>query len=139
MNITVTRTQLKKIIKEELEKLDEIPTWRKMKHRRDGTPHPGLSPGPKGPVSPERKLEYGEKCPPGYKLGPTDYCEKIGANPMEIDSEISRIEGNQGGGYGGLEEKENNPWAICTDSVGREDKEKYEKCVKSVKKKNGGE
>tara|TARA_Y100000593_G_C4199150_1_gene280948 strand:+ start:29 stop:451 length:423 start_codon:yes stop_codon:yes gene_type:complete len=34
--------------------------------------------------------------------------------------------------------EENNPWAICTASVGREDKEKYEKCVKSVKKQNGG-
>ena len=35
-----------------------------------------------------------------------------------------------------LDEEENNPWAICTASVGREDKEKYEKCVKSVKKQN---
>jgi len=35
-----------------------------------------------------------------------------------------------------LEEKENNPWAICTAQVGREDKEKYEKCVKSVKQQN---
>tara|TARA_R110000824_G_scaffold116864_1_gene268595 strand:+ start:77 stop:502 length:426 start_codon:yes stop_codon:yes gene_type:complete len=34
--------------------------------------------------------------------------------------------------------EENNPWAICTAQVGREDKEKYEKCVKSVKKQNGG-
>jgi len=34
------------------------------------------------------------------------------------------------------EEKENNPWAICTDSTGREDKKKYERCVKSVKKQN---
>ena len=32
------------------------------------------------------------------------------------------------------EEKENNPWAICTASVGREDEEKYEDCVKAVKK-----
>ena len=32
------------------------------------------------------------------------------------------------------EKQENNPWAICTDSVGREDKDKYESCVKSVKK-----
>ena len=54
------------------------------------------------PVSPERKLKYGEKCPPGYKLGLTDYCEKIGADPMEIDSAISRIEGKQGGGFGGF-------------------------------------
>tara|TARA_R110002110_G_scaffold346196_1_gene556390 strand:+ start:1157 stop:1810 length:654 start_codon:yes stop_codon:yes gene_type:complete len=36
------------------------------------------------------------------------------------------------------EEKEkDNPWAICTASVGREDKDKYEKCVKSVKKEKG--
>jgi len=27
-----------------------------------------------------------------------------------------------------------NPWAICTESVGRDDKEKYERCVKKVKK-----
>jgi hypothetical protein len=29
-----------------------------------------------------------------------------------------------------------NPWAICTESVGREDKEKYERCVLDVKKKH---
>jgi hypothetical protein len=37
---------LQKIIRDELEKLDEIPTWRKQKYRRDGTPHPGLGPRP---------------------------------------------------------------------------------------------
>ena len=31
------------------------------------------------------------------------------------------------------EQKKNNPWAICTASVGREDKEKYERCVQDVK------
>jgi len=35
-----------------------------------------------------------------------------------------------------LDEEENNPWAICTASVGRKDKDKYEKCVMSVKKQN---
>ena len=30
-------------------------------------------------------------------------------------------------------EEENNPWAICTSSVGREDKAKYERCVNKVK------
>lgn len=30
--------------------------------------------------------------------------------------------------------KKYNPWAICTTSVGRKDKEKYEKCVMDVKK-----
>jgi hypothetical protein len=33
--------------------------------------------------------------------------------------------------------EKDNPWRICTESVGREDKEKYEKCVKSVKKEKG--
>ena len=28
-----------------------------------------------------------------------------------------------------------NPWAVCTDSVGREDKDKYERCVQKVKQK----
>ena len=32
------------------------------------------------------------------------------------------------------EQEKNNPYAICTASVGREDKEKYEKCVMSVKR-----
>jgi hypothetical protein len=32
------------------------------------------------------------------------------------------------------EAKTVNPWAVCTSSVGREDKNKYEKCVKGVKK-----
>jgi hypothetical protein len=35
------------------------------------------------------------------------------------------------------EEQEINPWAICTASVGREDKEKYESCVKDVKEQYG--
>ncbi len=29
-----------------------------------------------------------------------------------------------------------NPWAVCTKSVGREDKDKYERCVKQIKKQN---
>lgn len=33
--------------------------------------------------------------------------------------------------------KKPNPWAICTAQVGRDDKEKYEKCVLSVKEKHG--
>lgn len=31
--------------------------------------------------------------------------------------------------------KKYNPWAVCTAQVGREDKDKYEKCVMGVKKK----
>ena len=32
--------------------------------------------------------------------------------------------------------KPTNPWAVCTKSVGRDDKEKYEKCVMDVKEKS---
>ena len=28
-----------------------------------------------------------------------------------------------------------NPWAVCTESVGRDDPKKYERCVMDVKKK----
>jgi hypothetical protein len=34
-------------------------------------------------------------------------------------------------------ESKDNPWAICTASVGREDKKKYEACVRDVKKEKG--
>jgi len=30
--------------------------------------------------------------------------------------------------------EQDNPWAICTASVGRDDKDKFERCVKDVKK-----
>lgn len=30
-----------------------------------------------------------------------------------------------------------NPWAICTDSVGRKDKAKYERCIRKVKQQYG--
>lgn len=33
--------------------------------------------------------------------------------------------------------KKVNPWAVCTTSVGRSDKDKYERCVMDVKKKQG--
>ena len=36
---------------------------------------------------------------------------------------------------GGMAKKRKcNPWAICTESVGRDDKDKYERCVLEVKK-----
>ncbi len=59
--IEMTKSQLKQIIREELEKLDEIPTWRKLKHQRDGTPHPGLHPGPRD-KAPEKKDHDGDAC-----------------------------------------------------------------------------
>jgi hypothetical protein len=46
------------------------------------------------------------------------------------DADLKKIEGQ-------LSEDENNPWAICTASVGRSDQEKYEQCVLEVKKRLG--
>lgn len=53
---------------------------------------------------------------------------KLSENEMAIDEMLS--------GESEIEEAEdkNNPWAICTASVGRENKEKFEKCVMDVKK-----
>lgn len=34
-----------------------------------------------------------------------------------------------------MAKKKSNPWAICTASVGRDNKEKYERCIMKVKKK----
>jgi hypothetical protein len=59
---------------------------------------------------------------------------------------FSQMEGMGFSGEGNLEgnksmfevkNKENNPWAICTASVGRENKDKYEACVMDVKKQKG--
>jgi hypothetical protein len=62
---------------------------------------------------------------------------------------FSQMGGSGFSGHGNLEEnkpmfemsmdeaKKNNPWAICTASVGREDKDKYEACVMDVKKQKG--
>lgn len=54
-------------------------------------------------------------------------CSECGSGGMNVYENESEDEG----------EGKNNPWAICTASVGREDKEKYEKCVKDVKKQKG--
>ena len=81
------------------------------------------------------------------------YGKSDNINVFEDDNllkeDIAGFSGNMGTGFkneGNLEDSamqvdeessKNNPWAICTSSVGREDKEKYEKCVKDVKKEKG--
>ena len=41
---------------------------------------------------------------------------------------------DEGEMFEGKKKSKYNPWAICTASVGRKDKAKYERCVKDVKK-----
>lgn len=68
---------------------------------------------------------------------------KLSENEMAIENMLSGDEEMPEGPeslYGDQvteTDDKNNPWAICTASVGREDKEKYEKCVKDVKKQKG--
>lgn len=78
-----------------------------------------------------------------------DSAEKEGGydpyagNSVGNDDGPSSGDGFDGGndGMGMFEEKKKpkkkskyNPWAICTSSVGRDDKEKYERCVMDVKR-----
>lgn len=68
---------------------------------------------------------YEDPNPESNEKGPSQY----GVNP---DADKSMNDG-----MGIMETKKKskyNPWAICTSSVGRKDKEKYEKCVMDVKK-----
>jgi|LWDU01.1.fsa_nt_gi hypothetical protein len=44
----IKKSQLRRLIKEELQRLDEIPTYRKMAAARAGVPHMGSSPLPPG-------------------------------------------------------------------------------------------
>lgn len=59
--------------------------------------------------------------------------EVIGAVQDELDSDEDTAKSFVKAMTVSENEEENNPWAICTASVGRDDKEKYEACVKKVK------
>jgi len=57
--------------------------------------------------------------------------------PEDVEDIIDKVEDDDVIKLVDEAEEENNPWAICTSSVGREDKDKYESCVKKVKKQHG--
>jgi hypothetical protein len=69
----------------------------------------------------------------GIKSG--DVISTGGAGSIKFTSpttaELKNSEVKESGG-----DKKYNPWRICTGSVGRDDKEKYERCVQDVKNKN---
>lgn len=92
--------------------------------------------GEKGGISPLKVM----KSRAGYYVGRSDssdgfevpYSRDSGyfATSEEAEAHLNRINMSEG-------KKENNPWAICTASVGRENKDKYEACVMDVKKQKG--
>ena len=69
------------------------------------------------------------------QVGPSSY----GDNPT-VDKEMDSDDADGMGmmeteiGEGKNKKSKYNPWAICTSSVGREDKDKFERCVKDVKR-----
>jgi len=66
-----------------------------------------------------------------FKLMTKRGIEKMGINPFDSNNWENPVMNE------GSVTEENNPWAICTASVGRDDKEKYEACVKKVKTQYG--
>jgi len=94
-----------------------------------------------------RKLNEGKKEPKEatitttYGKGEEVSAEKVG---QIIGDPKNKISQTPGGGFTTSKEetteakkkkksKKYNPWAICTTSVGRKDKKKYERCVMDVK------
>jgi hypothetical protein len=69
------------------------------------------------------------------QVGPSDY----GDNPT-VDKEMDDDDADGMGmmeteiGEGKKKKSKFNPWAICTSSVGRKNKDKFERCVKDVKR-----
>lgn len=59
---------------------------------------------------------------------------KLSENEMAIENMLS---GDDSEDNMNEEKDKDNPWAICTASVGREDKAKFERCVMDVKKQKG--
>jgi hypothetical protein len=92
----------------------------------------------------EKEIDEDENLGTDYQSGynpdefggnlPVDY------NNPEDDSEPDVMGKNDGMptegevGEGKKKKSKYNPWAICTSSVGREDNDKFERCVKDVKR-----
>jgi len=120
----LTKSQLKQIIKEELEEAIEIG---------------GETLSFSRPPEPAKEIlkQVAQRLSEIQDIDAITEDQAMDVLDVVIDSmqEIFHL-----GGFGTEspveEAQENNPWAICTAQVGREDKEKYEKCVKSVKKQN---
>jgi len=81
-----------------------------------------------------------------HKMEEGEYCEEcmeeeIAELSEEIDELLSDGKKEDEDWLKKVEEEikkgQNNPWAICTASVGRDDVEKYERCVRHVKKRLG--
>ena len=64
----------------------------------------------------------------------TKQSAQLPVDPKTLKPGVYQLNVNSDEGKKEKSKKTKNPWAICTASVGREDKKKYEKCVMDIKK-----
>jgi hypothetical protein len=95
-----------------------------------------LNEGKKEPK--EQVTQITEPSKPSYKVGPKGGnlppSQKGYSMTKNTDGTMSATPNEGEMKEGKKKSKKYNPWAICTSSVGRKDKKKYEKCVMDVKK-----
>ena len=95
-----------------------------------------LNEGKKEPK--EQVTQITEPSKPSYKVGPKGGnlppSQKGYSMTKNTDGTMSATPNEGEMKEGKKKSKKYNPWAICTASVGRNDKKKYERCVMDVKK-----
>ena len=103
-------------------------------------PKPSYKVGPEGGALPKSDKGYAIKknqdntitaTPMESELGEDDDLDVV-KDPDATADGMGMFETEIGEGK--KKKSKYNPWAICTSSVGRKDKKKYEKCVMDVKK-----
>jgi hypothetical protein len=86
----------------------------------------------------EQITQITEPSKPSYKVGPKGGnlppSQKGYSMTKNTDGTMSATPNEGEMKEGKKKSKKYNPWAICTASVGRNDKKKYERCVMDVKK-----
>ena len=86
----------------------------------------------------EQITQITEPSKPSFKVGPKGGnlppSPKGYSMTKNTDGTMSATPNEGEMKEGKKKSKKYNPWAICTASVGREDKKKYERCVMDVKK-----
>ena len=103
-------------------------------------PKPSYKVGPEGGALPKSEKGYAIKKNQDNTITATPMESELGEDsdldvvndPDATADGMSMFETEIGEGK--KKKSKYNPWAICTSSVGREDKEKYERCVMDVKK-----
>jgi len=87
---------------------------------------------PAGNVTKQTKQVTTYSVPPGSETEVPTGGKNVVVSTKGGKKSITPMEGEMKEGK--KKSKKYNPWAICTSTVGREDKKKYERCVMDIKK-----